>query len=100
MVFHEMEEGQRLPVLKEMQRLARTLILVDYCVPPPVNLVAFFCQFIERLAGGHHYRNYLSFTEAGGLSPLLETLNLTVNREILFFNRCLHLVEAKNIPEN
>ena len=94
MVLHEMEAGQRLPVLKEMQRLARTLILVDYRLPPPVNFVGIFCRLIERLAGGHHYRNYLSFIESGGLLPLLETLSLPVNREVLFFNRCLHLVEA------
>ena len=94
MVLHEMEAKQRLLVLREMQRLARTLILVDYRVPSPVNLVAFFCQLIERLAGGHHYRNYLSFRESGGLSPFLETLSLTVNREIIFFKRCIHLVEA------
>ena len=94
MVLHEMEATQRLPVLREMQRLARTLILVDYRLPPPVNFVAIFCRLIERLAGGHHYRNYLSFTESGGLLPLLETLSLPVNREVLFFNRCLHLLEA------
>jgi SAM-dependent methyltransferase len=100
MVLHEMKASQRLPVLREMQRLARTLILVDYRVPPPVNFVAIFCRLIERLAGGLHYGNYLSFTESGGLLPLLDTLSLTVNREVLFFNRCLHLLEAKSIPEN
>jgi hypothetical protein len=100
MVLHEMDAKQRLPVLREMQRLARTLILVDYRVPPPVNFVATFCRLIERLAGGHHYGNYLSFTGSGGFLPLLDTLSLTVNREVLFFNRCLHLVEANNIQEN
>jgi len=94
MVLHEMEAEQRLPVLKEMQRLARTLILVDYRVPPPINFVAVTCRFIERLAGSHHYRNYLSFGESGGLLPFLKTLRLPVNREVPFFNRCLHLVEA------
>jgi ubiquinone/menaquinone biosynthesis C-methylase UbiE len=94
MVLHEMEAKQRLPVLREMQRLARTLILVDYRIPPPVHFVATICRFIERLAGGHHYRNYRSFTESGGLLPLLEASGLTENSEVLFFNRCLHLVEA------
>jgi ubiquinone/menaquinone biosynthesis C-methylase UbiE len=94
MVLHEMEAGQRLPVLMEMQRLARTLILVDYQVPPPVNFFSTMCRLIERLAGGHHYRNYLSFTENGGLFPLLEMLRLQIHRETFFFNRCLHLVEA------
>ena len=100
MVLHEMKASQRLPVLREMQRLARTLILVDYRVPPPVHFVATLCRLIERLAGGLHYGNYLSFTESGGLLPLLETLGLTANEEVLFFNRCLQLVEAHNIPEN
>jgi SAM-dependent methyltransferase len=98
MVLHEMEAKQRLPVLREMQRLARTLILVDYRVPPPLQFVATLCRFIERLAGSQHYRNYLSFAKGGGLLPLLEASGLTVNREVLFFNRCLHLVEANNKP--
>jgi SAM-dependent methyltransferase len=100
MVLHEMKASQRLPVLREMQRLARTLILVDYRVPPPVHFVATLCRFIERLAGSFHFDNYRSFTESGGLLTLLGTLGLPVNRQVLFFNRCLHLVEAKSIPEN
>jgi SAM-dependent methyltransferase len=98
MVLHEMEAKQRLPVLREMQRLARTLILVDYRVPPPLHFVTTLCKFIERLAGSQHYRNYLSFAKGGGLLPLLETIGLTANSEVLFFNRCLHLVEANNMP--
>ena len=100
MVLHEMEAGQRLPVLREMQRLAGTLILVDYRVPPPVSFVATTCRLIERLAGSHHYRNYLSFANSGGLLPLLGRLNLAVNREVLFFNRCLHLIQASNNQDN
>jgi SAM-dependent methyltransferase len=94
MVLHEMETKQRLPVLREMQRLARTLILVDYRVPPPLHFVATVCRFIERLAGSQHYGNYLSFAKGGGLLPLLETSGLSVNREIFFFKDCLHLIEA------
>lgn len=100
MVLHEMKAAQRLPVLREMQRLARTLILIDYRVPPPVNFVATICRLIERLAGSHHYHNYLSFRQSGGLLPLLETLGLAVNREILFFNRSLHLIQVSGIPKN
>ena len=99
MVLHEMKASQRLPVLREMQRLARSLIIVDYRVPPPVHFVATICRFIERLAGGLHYSNYLSFTESGGLLPLLKTLDLRAKKEVLFFNRCLHLVETGNPAE-
>lgn len=94
MVLHEMGVSQRLPVLREMQRLARNLVLVDYRVPPPANLAAVICRIIERLAGNYHYRNYLSFTKDGGLSTLLETLDLGVHLEFPFHNRCLHLVRT------
>ena len=95
MVLHEMDANQRLPVLKEMQRVARNLVLVDYRVTPPANFAAVICRIIERLAGHRHYRNYLSFTEDGGLSTLLETLDLGVHLEVPFHNRCLHLVKTQ-----
>lgn len=94
MVMHEMAASQRLPVLREMQRLARNLVLVDYRVPPPANLAVAFCRIIERLAGQHHYRNYLSFTKDGGLPKLLETLDLAVHLEVPFHNHCLHLLQV------
>ena len=92
MVLHEMDASQRLPVLKEMQRLAPNVILVDYRVPPPTNLVVTMCRFIERLAGPRHFRNYSSFINNGGLLPLYETFSLSVRMEITFYSRCLHLV--------
>jgi hypothetical protein len=92
MVFHEMDANQRLPVLKEMQRLAPNLILVDYRVPPPTNFAVAMCRLIERLAGPRHFRNYTSFINGGGLLSLSETLGLTVQREITFYSHCLHLV--------
>ena len=92
MVLHEMDASQRLLVLKEMKRLATHVILVDYRVPPPTNLTAAMCRFIERLAGPRHFRNYTSFVNGGGLQSFYETLGLTVQREITFYSRCLHLV--------
>jgi SAM-dependent methyltransferase len=92
MVFHEMDASQRLPVLKEMQRLAPNLILVDYRVPPPANLAVTMCRFIERLAGPRHFQNYTSFINGGGLLSLFGTLGITVQRETTFYSHCLHLV--------
>ena len=92
MVFHEMDANQRLPVLKEMQRLAPQVILVDYRVPPPTNLAVTLCRFIERLAGPRHFRNYTSFINGGGLLSLYETLGLTVQKQLTFYSHCFHLV--------
>ena len=91
MVLHEMDASQRLPLLEEMKRLAPNLILVDYRVPPPTNLAAAMCRFIERLAGIRHFRNYTSFVNGGGLQPFYETLGLTVQKKLTFYSHCLHL---------
>jgi ubiquinone/menaquinone biosynthesis C-methylase UbiE len=94
MVFHEMEQSQRLPVLQEMIRVAQTLILVDYQVPPPPNMGAKISRFIERLAGRRHYRNYISFIEGDGLPPLISDLGLPVKEEVTFQKECFYLVRA------
>ena len=67
MVLHEMNARQRLPVLAEM----------------------------KRLAGYRHYRNYRSYMEGGGLISLAETIGLTVQREVPFYSRCLHLLRSE-----
>jgi ubiquinone/menaquinone biosynthesis C-methylase UbiE len=95
MVLHEMGAGQRLPVLKEMKRLAPHVIVVDYRVPPPINLAATMCRFIERLAGPRHFRNYTSFINGGGLQSFYETLDLTVQKEITFYSQCMHLLQIE-----
>ncbi|MGD8314621.1 MAG: class I SAM-dependent methyltransferase [Syntrophobacterales bacterium] len=92
MVLHEMDASQRLPVLKEMKRLAAHIIVVDYRVPSPTNLAVIICRFIERLAGLRHFRNYTSFINGGGLQSFYETLGLTVLREITFYSHSMHLV--------
>jgi SAM-dependent methyltransferase len=94
MVLHEMEENHRLPVLREMKRVARTLILVDYRVPPPVNIQASLCRLIERLAGKTHYGNYASFARAGGLPFLLKAVDLTIQKEISLQRECFCLVKT------
>ena len=95
MVLHEMDARQRLPVLKEMKRLARNLILVDYRLPLPGNFAALVCQSIERLAGNRHHRNYRSYLEGGGLIPLAETIGLTVQQEVPLYDHCLHLLRSE-----
>jgi SAM-dependent methyltransferase len=94
MVLHEMAEERRLPLLSEMKRLARTLILVDYRTPFPAGPRGTFILLIERLAGADHYRHFRSFVKVGGLPPLLERQGLTVEEEIPFHGGSLHLVRA------
>jgi len=94
MVFHEMEAKQRLPLLEEMRRLARTLIIVDYRVPLPAGLSGIFIPLIEGLAGRDHYRHFRSFIDLGGLPALLMRQGLPVQKEIQLHGSSLHLLRV------
>ena len=94
MVLHEMAKERRPSLLKEMKRLARMLIIVDYRVPFATRLTATFTHFVERLGGEDHYRHFRSFVDLGGLLPLLEGQGLTVEEEVPFHGGSLHLVRA------
>jgi len=94
MVFHELEREKRLPLLKEMRRLAPTLIIVDYRVPFPTGFSGLFIRLIEGLAGRDHYRNFRSFVELGGLAPLLMKQGLSVEEELPLHGSSLHLLRV------
>jgi SAM-dependent methyltransferase len=94
MVFHEMEREKRLPLLREMRRLAPTLIIVDYRVPLPAGLSGTFIRLIEGLAGRDHYRNFRSFVALGGLASLLMKQGLSAEEEVPLHGSSLHLLRV------
>ena len=78
MVIHEMPESARLPVLREMKRLGKTIIIADWIYPQPSIWKNVGTNMIEWMAGREHYAGFRSFMAAGGLPPLLETVGLEV----------------------
>jgi ubiquinone/menaquinone biosynthesis C-methylase UbiE len=78
MVIHEMPSQIRLPVLTEMRRIARRLIVVDWEARQRTLLRRIGAHIIERLAGGEHYKGFRSFTENGGIPELIKQTDLAV----------------------
>jgi len=70
MVIHELPLPIRLPVLMEMRRIARLLIVVDWEARQRTLLRRIGAHVIERLAGVDHYRGYRSFIRNGGIPEL------------------------------
>ena len=66
LVLHEMPSEARAPVLREVTRVARRLLCLDYRVPMPKNLQGVRNRVAEALAGGEHYRAFRDFTRRGG----------------------------------
>jgi len=95
MVFHETEESNRLPVLAEMARVARRLIVVDYEVPIKFTPSALLVGTIERLAGKGHHLNFLSFRKSGGIPALFARSGLRIDETLSFSVRTLRLAAAR-----
>ena len=83
MVIHEMPEEIRISVLREMIRLGKQLILVDWIYPQPGLWKKFSTHFVERMAGQEHYAGFRSFMKQGGMPALIKTLGLeTIETQI------------------
>jgi ubiquinone/menaquinone biosynthesis C-methylase UbiE len=92
MVLHEMPHPTRTAVLRELTRLARRALLVDFVVPQPWNLAGLRNRTIEVLAGATHHRAFRDYCARGGLPSIatesvisLEVLRLVDSRTLGFF---------------
>lgn len=78
MVIHEMPAEKRMPVLQEIKRVGKLVILVDWIYPQPSFWKKTATHIVERLAGREHYSGFQSFMEGEGMPALLEAVGLEV----------------------
>ena len=76
LVLHEMPSAAREPVLREVTRVARRLLCLDYRVPMPKNLQGVRNRVIEALAGVEHFRAFRDFTRRGGTNGVATAYGL------------------------
>ncbi len=78
MVIHEMPRKNRLPVLNEMKRLGKQIILADWIYPQPSTIKLVGTHFIEFMAGWEHYSGFRSFMKNQGTPALIEAAGLEI----------------------
>lgn len=66
LVLHEMPPDAREPVLREVTRVAKRLVCLEYRVPMPWNLQGIRNRMAEALAGVAHFRAFRDFHRRGG----------------------------------
>ena len=78
MALHEMPQACRVPVLTELSRVARKVMLVDFHAPMPINTAGVRNRAIEMAAGKDHFAAFRDYSRRGGLGPLVEEAQLEV----------------------
>ena len=81
-VIHEVNEEERITLLKEIAMVTDKIIIGDYLVPKPKGVGVYISEAIEFIAGRDHYRNYKSYISNGGIYSLAEKAGLKVISEI------------------
>lgn len=65
-------------ILNEMKRVSDKILIVDYAVPLPKNIVGYASKLAEFIAGIEHNHNFISYCNSGGLNSILPQNNLKI----------------------
>lgn len=71
MAVHEMPPEIRLPAIRELLRVAKKVMLVDFKVPMRWNTSGVRNRLMELIAGRRHFTHFRDYMKRGGLPPLL-----------------------------
>lgn len=94
-VIHEMNEGERVPLLKFLAGYTYNIILIDYLVPRRGGFTDKVNGIVEFMAGREHYRNFKSYVFKGGLRGLAEQSGLNITKEITDIPETAHITVLK-----
>jgi SAM-dependent methyltransferase len=84
-VIHEVNEEERIGLLKEIASIADKIIIGDYLVPRPKGFWSNITEVVEFIAGTEHYMNFKSYVANGGIEYLANKAGLKIMKE--FKNR-------------
>ena len=81
-VIHEVDEEERINLLKDISLIADKIIIGDYLVPKPNGFWSAINEAVEFAAGSDHYINYKNFVATGGIYNLIEKAELKIITEV------------------
>lgn len=81
-VIHEIDESNRIEILKTLAENSGIVILVDYLVPRPSTYWSYINEAVEFIAGKEHYRNFKSYVKNGGIKGLTDQSGLKIIKEV------------------
>jgi len=81
-LIHEVNEEERLPLLKEIAEVSDKIIIGDYLIPCSNDIAGKIVKTVEFIAGAEHYRNFRTYEANGGIQYLAEKAGLSILKEI------------------
>jgi len=96
-VIHEVNEEERIQLLKEMAEVADKIIIGDYLIPCPKDLAGKIVKTVEFIAGSEHYRNFRTYEANGGVQYLADKAGLSILKEIKNHTNHIAVLSTNNV---
>jgi len=80
-VIHEVDEEERINLLRDMSEAADKVIIGDYLYPNKSGLWSILNEMVEFAAGRNHYKNYKNFMANGGIKKIASEAGLKIIAE-------------------
>ena len=92
LALHQFSPHLHTPILDEMKRVSKKIIIVDYAVPLPKNFTGIGSRVAEFLAGKEHNKNFKLYCKLGGLNEILKSNNLKIEKSKLLGKGAFQMV--------
>ncbi|MFC2122011.1 class I SAM-dependent methyltransferase [Bacteroidota bacterium] len=94
MAVHQFDPDLAVQILKEMKRIARRIIIMDYYYPMPVGIYRLVIFIVEWIAGGDHFRNFRKFNKLEGLSYYISEAGFSGQGNDLYKSNFFRVLEC------
>jgi SAM-dependent methyltransferase len=97
LLVHELPLEQRVRVLREVARVAETILIIDAAAPLPYVPEGLGIRLVEHTVGHDHARHFRDFLARGGIEGLLGQSGDTtsVASRLLFAQKCREAVVVR-----
>lgn len=76
MAIHQFSPESSLHILKQLTKLAHSVLVVDYAYPQPENFYGSLVRIIERIAGKEHFSHFNAYCNGGGMPGIIQRMGL------------------------
>ncbi|MDB4583854.1 class I SAM-dependent methyltransferase [Draconibacterium sp.] len=92
LALHQFSPEFYTPILRELKRAAKKVIIVDYSVPLPKSAAGYASKIIEFIAGKTHHKNFRNYYKIGGLNEIIISNQLSIEKSKWFGGGTFQLV--------
>lgn len=82
LALHQFTPDLYKPILSEMNRIAKRIVIIDYAVPLPKNYTGIGSRVAEFMAGIEHNRNFKRYYQRGGLNTILPEHGFKIQKSV------------------